>query len=170
MQLDHKQGALLAERLHALGVGRREFLKVVGALTGVAAVGSTLGWDTSVQAQGSVPAGTKLAKEQVFRWAIPNEPSSMDVNRYLYGGSDALIFAWLMKFDPNYKAIPWLAERYEANPTGDVYTFYLRQGLKWSNGDPVTAHDFVWSYQRKLDPAVAADYVTQVAPYRVPRD
>ena len=70
-----------------------------------------------------------------------------------------LIFAWLMKFDPNYKAIPWLAERYEANPTGDVYTFYLRQGLKWSNGDPVTAHDFVWSYQRKLDPAVAADYV-----------
>ena len=44
----------------------------------------------------------------------------MDVNRYLYGGSDALIFAWLMKFDPNYKAIPWLAERYEANPTGDV--------------------------------------------------
>ena len=55
----------------------------------MAAVGSTLGWDTSVQAQGSVPAGTKLAKEQVFRWANPNEPSSMDVNRYLYGGSDA---------------------------------------------------------------------------------
>ncbi len=159
MQIDHKQVALLAERLHALGVGRREFLKVVGALTGVAAVGSTLGWDTAAQAQGSVPAGMKLAKEQVFRLATPNEPSSMDVNLYLYGGSDALIFAWLMKFDPNYKSTPWLAERYEANPTGDVYTFYLRQGLKWSNGDPVTAHDFVWSYQRKLDPAVAADYV-----------
>jgi len=159
MHIDHQQVALLAERLHALGVGRREFLKVVGALTGVAAVGSTLGWDTAAQAQGSVPAGTKLAKEQVFRLATPNEPSSMDVNRYLYGGSDFLIFAWLMKFDPNYKPIPWLAERYEANPTGDVYTFYLRQGLKWSNGDPVTAHDFVWSYQRKLDPAVAADYV-----------
>src|SRR5215510_5527611 len=159
MQIDHEQVALLAERLHSIGVGRREFLKVVGALTGVAAVGRTLGWDTSVQAQGSVPAGTKLAKDQVFRLSIPNEPSSMDVNRYLYGGSDALIFAWLMKFDPNYKAIPWLAERYEANAAGDVYTFYLRQGFKWSNGDPVTAHDFVWSYQRKLDPAVAADYV-----------
>jgi ABC-type oligopeptide transport system substrate-binding subunit len=159
MQIDHQQVALLAERLHTIGVGRREFLKVVGALTGLAAVGSALAWDTAARAQGSVPAGMQLAKEQVLRYAIPNEPSSLDVNRYLYGGGDALIFAWLMKFDPNYKAIPWLAERYEANPTGDVYTFYLRQGLKWSNGDPVTAHDFVWSYQRKLDPAVAADYV-----------
>src|SRR4029450_4890147 len=83
MQIDHEQVALLAERLHALGVGRREFLKVVGALTGVAAVGSTLGWDTAAQAQGSVPAGTKLAKEQVFRWAITNEASSLDVNACL---------------------------------------------------------------------------------------
>jgi len=159
MQIDHEQVALLAERLRTLGVGRRMFLKVVGALTGAAAAGSTLGWDTPAQAQGNVPAGTKLAKEQVYRWAWPNEPSSMDVNRYAYGLADALLFAWLMKFDPNYKAIPWLAERYETSPQGDVYTFHLRQGLQWSNGDPVTAHDFVWSYQRKLDPAVGADYV-----------
>ena len=62
MQIDHAQVALLAKRLHALGVGRREFLKVVGALTGIASVGSTLGWDTAAQAQRSVPAGTKLAK------------------------------------------------------------------------------------------------------------
>src|SRR5262245_44943554 len=159
MQIDHEQVALLAERLRTLGVGRRVFLKVVGALTGAVAAGSTLGWDTPAQAQGNVPAGTKLAKEQVYRWAWPNEPSSMDANRYLYGEGDWLIFAWLMKFDPNYQAIPWLAERYEMSPKGDVYTFYLRSGLKWSNGDAVTAHDFVWSYQRKLDPAVAADYV-----------
>ena len=159
MQIDHAQVVLLAERLRTIGVGRREFLKVVGALTGAAAVGSTIGWDTPAQAQGNVPAGTKLAKEQVLRWANPNEPSSLDVNRYLYGQHDALLFAWLMKFDPNYKVIPWLAEHYEASPKGDVYTFSLRPGLKWSNGDPVTAHDFVWSYQRKLDPAVAADYV-----------
>ena len=159
MQIDHAQVALLAERLRTIGVGRREFLQVVGTLTGAAAVGSTLSWATPAQAQGNVPAGTRLAKEQVLRWANPTEPSSMDVNRYLYGQHDALLFAWLMKFDPNYKVIPWLAERYEASPKGDVYTFYLRPGLKWSNGDAVTAHDFVWSYQRKLDPAVAADYV-----------
>ena len=83
MQIDHAQVTLLAERLHMIGVGRREFLKVVGALTGAAALGSTTGWHTPAQAQ--VPAGAKLAKEQVFRWAIPNEPSSLDLNRYLYG-------------------------------------------------------------------------------------
>jgi len=159
MHIDDAHIALLAERLHTIGVGRRAFLKVLGALTGSAAVGSVTDWDTPAQAQGNVPAGTRLATAQVLRWASPNEPSSMDVNRYLYGGGDASLFAWLMRFDPNYKVIPWLAERYAVTPRGDVYTFYLRPGLKWSNGDAVTAHDFVWSYQRKLDPAVAADYV-----------
>src|SRR5437899_9684838 len=116
MQIDHTQVALLAERLRTIGVGRREFLKVVGALAGAAAVGSATRWHTPAQAQGNVPAGTKLAKEQVLRWANTTEPSSLDVNRYLYGQHDALLFAWLMKFDPNYKVIPWLAERYEASP------------------------------------------------------
>ena len=81
------------------------------------------GRTAQLRAKGSVLAGRKLAKEQVFRWAIPNEPSSMDLSRYLYGGGDGFIFAWLMKFDPNYQVVPWLAERYEASPTGYVYTF-----------------------------------------------
>ena len=46
MQIDHEQVALLAERLRTIGVGRRVFLKVVGAFTGAAAAGSALGWDT----------------------------------------------------------------------------------------------------------------------------
>jgi ABC-type oligopeptide transport system substrate-binding subunit len=158
MHSDHTQLALLARRLQAIGVGRRGFLKVAGALTGAATVEGLVRGSRPAQAQGQLPPGTKLAAAQVLRWAIPNEPSSMDLNRYLYGGGDGLIFAWLMKFDPDYQAVPWLAERYDANSAGDVYTFYLRPGLKWSNGDPVTAHDFVWSYQRKLNPAVAADY------------
>ncbi|HEY7494221.1 MAG TPA: peptide ABC transporter substrate-binding protein [Candidatus Tectomicrobia bacterium] len=154
--VDQKQLTLLAARLGSIGVRRREFLKVAGVLTGAAAVEGALG--ALAQAQTARPSGVKLAKEQVFRWAYPNEPSSLDLNRYLYGSGDAGLWAWLMKFDPDYKPIPWLAERFEASPTGDVYTFYLRPGLQWSNGDAVTAHDFIWSYQRKLDPATAADY------------
>jgi ABC-type oligopeptide transport system substrate-binding subunit len=159
MHIDDAQVALLAARLRTIGVGRREFLKVVGGLSGAAALGRTTGWETLAQAQGRGPAGTALARQQVLRWANPSEPSSLDLNRYLYGQGDVLLFAWLMKFDPDYKAVPWLAERYTASPQGDVYTFYLRPALQWSNGDAVTAHDFVWSYQRKLNPAVAADYV-----------
>jgi ABC-type oligopeptide transport system substrate-binding subunit len=156
--IDQEQLVLLAERLQAIGVSRRELLKVAGALTGAVAANKMSGGWSSAVAQPALPPGTKLAKQQVFRWALPNEPSSLDTNRYLYGGGDPLLWAWLMKFDPDYKPVPWLAERFEVSPKGDVYTFYLRPGLKWSNGDPVTAQDFVWSYQRKLDPATAADY------------
>ena len=156
--IDQEQLTLLAERLQTIGVRRREFLTVAGALVGAAVVESTRGSWSLAQAQATLPPGTKLAKEQVFRWANPSEPSSLDTNRYLYGQGDPLLWAWLMKFDPDYKPVPWLAERFEANATGDVYTFYLRAGLKWSNGDAVTADDFIWSYRRKLDPATAADY------------
>jgi ABC-type oligopeptide transport system substrate-binding subunit len=156
--IDQEQLTLLAERLQTIGVRRREFLAVAGALVGAAVGESVRGPWSLAQAQTTLPPGTKLAKEQVFRWANPSEPSSLDTNRYLYGQGDSLLWAWLMKFDPDYKPIPWLAERFEVNARGDVYTFYLRAGLKWSNGDAVTADDFIWSYRRKLDPATAADY------------
>lgn len=51
-----------------------------------------------------------------------------------------------------------VAERWEISPDGLTYTFYLRPDAKWSNGDPVTATDFVRSYQRILTPALAAEY------------
>ena len=41
---------------------------------------------------------------------------------------------------------------------GLTYTFHLREGLKWSDGTPLTAHDFVYSWQRAVDPATGADY------------
>ncbi len=158
MPIDQTQLVLLARRLSAIGVGRRGVLKVIGGLMGTAAVGELDRFSPPAQARSHIPPGTQLAPGQILRWAIAHEPSSMDLNRYLYGGGEDLLFAWLMKFDPDYQVVPWLAERYEANAAGDVYTFYLRPGVQWSNGDAVTAHDFVWSYQRKLTPAVAADY------------
>ena len=61
MQIDQAQVTLLAERLHMIGVGRREFLKVVGALTGAATLGSTTGWHTPAQAQ---DAGRRQARQR----------------------------------------------------------------------------------------------------------
>ena len=51
---------------------------------------------------------------------------------------------------------PGVAERWEISPDGMTYTFYLRQNATWSNGDPVTAEDFRWSWERALTPALAA--------------
>ena len=55
------------------------------------------------------------------------------------------------------QVIPGVAEKWEASDDGKTYTFHLRDS-KWSNGDPVTAQDFVYSWQRLVDPATASDY------------
>jgi ABC-type oligopeptide transport system substrate-binding subunit len=57
-------------------------------------------------------------------------------------------------------AVAGAAESWEVSADGTVYTFTLRPGAVWSNGDPVTAQDFEWSYQRLLDPQTAEAGVT----------
>ena len=58
--------------------------------------------------------------------------------------------------------IPGVAERWDiSQPDGLIYTFHLRKNAKWSNGEPVTAVDFVRSYQRILTPTLASQYASQ---------
>jgi oligopeptide transport system substrate-binding protein len=83
---------------------------------------------------------------------------SHDFNFDLYNQGDSNLFAGLGKFDPDLKAVPDMAERWESNADGSVWTFYMRKGAKWTNGDPVTAHDFEWSFKRQLDPNTKAPY------------
>ena len=52
--------------------------------------------------------------------------------------------------------VPAAADRWEVSPDGETWTFHLRENAVWSNGEPVTAADFVASYQRVLNPATAA--------------
>ncbi|MCK4873510.1 MAG: peptide ABC transporter substrate-binding protein [Phycisphaerales bacterium] len=61
-------------------------------------------------------------------------------------------------FDPQWKVIPAVATEWEVSNDGLTYTFRLRDNAKWSNGEPVTAHDFAYSWMRALLPDTAADY------------
>lgn len=63
----------------------------------------------------------------------------------------------LMQMDADGQAVPAIAESYEVSEDGCQYTFHLRDA-QWSNGDPVTAADFVFGWQRAVDPAVASEY------------
>jgi oligopeptide transport system substrate-binding protein len=56
------------------------------------------------------------------------------------------------------KPVPAAAESWDVSPDGKVYTFHLRKNGRWSNGDPVTAGDFAYSFQRILTPAFGAQY------------
>src|SRR6185437_7028639 len=199
---DSEQLRLLNTRLTAIGVSRREFLKVVGAAGGASAVAlalaacggssstpttassaSTSAPTTSTGSGGATPAATTstaggatpmassaataassaaastadLAAEQTFTLNNTYEPSSFDFNKDLYCNGDSSVWGLLGQFDPNMTAQPDIAEKWEANADASVWTFHLRPS-KWSNGDPVTAGDYEYSFKRQLDPKTAAPY------------
>ncbi|MGD9635655.1 MAG: peptide ABC transporter substrate-binding protein [Pirellulales bacterium] len=72
------------------------------------------------------------------------------------------IFEGLTRLDPKtLEPIPGVAESWDISDDKKTYTFHLRKNAKWSNGDPVTAHDFLYSMRRFLDPMTAAEYAYQ---------
>jgi oligopeptide transport system substrate-binding protein len=154
--LNQEQLRLFEERLASVGVGRRDFLRM---LAGMTAVGSTFLTTSLPTVRAAVPHGERLAKTQVLRRGDFNdEPASFDVNKDLYCNCEFSVFAGLMCFTPDYVAVPWVAEHVASNADGSAWTFRLRKDAKWSNGEAVTAHDFAWSWKRQLDPATAAPY------------
>lgn len=68
----------------------------------------------------------------------------------------------LTSYDNRGKAQPAVAERWDISPDGRLYTFHLRNNATWSNGDRVTAHDFVYSWRRTLLPETASEYAYQL--------
>ena len=64
----------------------------------------------------------------------------------------------LMQMDADGQAVPAIAESYDLSDDGLTYTFHLREDAVWSNGTPVTAADFVFAWQRAVDPSVASEY------------
>ncbi len=72
------------------------------------------------------------------------------------------LYEALVSKDPKTLApAPGVAESWTISKDGKVYTFKLRKDAKWSNGDPVTAEDFVYSWTRLLEPKTAAEYAYQ---------
>jgi oligopeptide transport system substrate-binding protein len=75
------------------------------------------------------------------------------------------LFEGLTVYDPKDLSVkPGIAEKWEISDDGTVYTFHLRDA-KWSNGDPVTARDFEWSWKRVIDPDLGSEYVEQISNY-----
>ena len=119
---------LLAGRLRAVGVGRRDFLKVAA---GLATLG-TAGFNARPAAAApKLGPGEKLAKEQHLRiggggwWQ--HDPSSHDYNKDLYCAGVPALWASLMKFDANFQPVPYVAEKVASNKDGSVWTFTIRK-------------------------------------------
>ena len=74
------------------------------------------------------------------------------------------LFEGLLRTDGAGNVVAGIAERWESSTDGLTWTFHLRQGTLWSNGDKVTARDFVYAWRRVVDPAVASPMAQQLAP------
>ncbi|MFT5052140.1 MAG: oligopeptide transport system substrate-binding protein [Chlamydiales bacterium] len=107
-------------------------------------------------------AGGARQEPADFTFNNGNEVSSLDPATLtgLAGGRIArAIFEGLIVFHPSTLApLPGSAESWDLSPDGCTYTFHMQRGASWSNGDPLTAHDFVYSFRRLLDPLTAANY------------
>ena len=105
----------------------------------------------------------KPAASQVLKMAWGAEPPSLDPGLATDTTSSNVllnIMDPLVRLGDDLQPVPALAESWDVD--GKVVTFHLRDDGRWTNGDPVTAHDFVYSWKRTLDPKLAADYAYQL--------
>lgn len=106
-----------------------------------------------------------IPKDGIYR-TVEGNPEFIDPNKVSESAGTNIVsnlFETLLVIAPgNAPARPGAALRYEVSPDGRVYTFYLRDGLVWSDGRPTTAHDFVYSWRRALDPKTASKNAQQL--------
>lgn len=109
--------------------------------------------------------GLSAAQAQVYRRGEPGEPETLDPQKtQTVVEADIVydLFEGLLTYDAGGRTIPGVALSWTISDEGLVYTFELRDEV-WSNGDPLTAEDFVYSFHRLLDPATAAPYASLFA-------
>ena len=105
--------------------------------------------------------------EVVFNRGNSADPESLDPHKTatVYEANILRdLFMGLMVHNAKAELEPGAAESYTASADGKVYTFKLRAGATWSDGSPVTADDFVFSWRRVADPATAAEYAYMLSP------
>lgn len=92
---------------------------------------------------------------------IASEPNKLDpaLNSSVDGACLAILaFSGLVTYDAEGQLVPELAESYEMSEDGMTYTFTLRDGLKWSDGEDLNAEDVAYSWNRLANPETGADY------------
>jgi oligopeptide transport system substrate-binding protein len=102
----------------------------------------------------------RSGKLQILEIGNLTEPSSIDPSLVYFSTEAAIVYALdegLLSYDPtDLHPVPGVAERWETNADATSWTFHLRKEAVWTNGDPVTARDFVYAYRRTLTPKLGS--------------
>ena len=123
--------------------------------------------DTTAAANGAQPAGDAAKPEgNVLRYVMSGEPETLDPNMNNYASSSNVLlnlFTGLYQYSADGSGVePACAESYTVSDDGLTYTFKLKEGLKWSDGSPLTAADFEYSWKRELKQETASTAAWQL--------
>ena len=114
----------------------------------------------SVGCDSGVTVGPKLAKDQVLRLMLEDQPATLDPGQTQFSYETAVLRAIsepLLKPTADLTGfVPAAAQSYEFNNSGTAYVFHLRSAAKYWDGTPVKAQDFVYAWQRLIDPRLAS--------------
>ncbi|MBN2285637.1 MAG: peptide ABC transporter substrate-binding protein [Tissierellales bacterium] len=133
---------------------------VLAMILSLSLAGCTKPAETTTAAPTEAPTeGVEPADEAVFNWNVGADPKTIDP--CLNGASDGgdvinQTFEGLVR-EKSGVIYPGIAESWDVSEDGLTVTFNLRES-KWSDGSPLTAHDFVYSWKRGMDPATASEY------------
>ena len=151
------------EKVHADPMSRAAVRQMLwlGA-TGTAAfiaLMAALSWAASLTGGGATATQAYDFETQTITTSIRSEPPQLDSTRQQDTTSDMIIghvIEGLGRYDEHNRIVPGVAERWDIRT--DEATFWLRDDSVWSDGKPVTAHDFVFAWQTVVDPATASEY------------
>jgi hypothetical protein len=122
---------------------------------------------THVAAAQTIQVSSELAPDQVINRQLETDPRTLDPSL----SQDVVgfivlqdLFEGLTTVSSDGSTIPGVATSWETSADGKIWTFHLRKEARWSNGEPVTADDFVYAWRREVDPATASEYSQALAP------
>ena len=121
---------------------------------------------TAAGGETSAPAEAAGALDLAVR--VGPDPETIDpALNSAVDGANIIVHAFetLLIVDSENTIVPGQAESYDVSEDGLTYTFHLREGLKWSDGSPLTANDFVYSWKRLAAPETAAPYAADMLGY-----
>ena len=108
----------------------------------------------------SLTQGAKLDKDQTLRVLLADQPSSLDPGQTQYPYETSVLRAIsepLLRPKADMNGVsPAAAERFDVSPSGTIYAFHLRKNAQYWDGTPVKAQDFVFAWQRLIDPRLAS--------------
>lgn len=131
-------------------------------ILGIALIATMVLAGCSTEATTQYWGQVEVPQDNVMRYITGSEPESLDPS-FVTGQPEARIliglYDRLVEYHPKtMQPIPSMATHWEVSEDGTEYTFYLRKNGRFSNGDPIKAQDFEWSFRRALSPELASRY------------